>query len=112
MKRTGAIVEVPVGEGLAGRVVDGLGEPIDGAGPLKNVVRARAEVKAPGIIPRESVKEPVYTGLKAVDALIPIGRGQRELIIGEHQRTARHDSSMYLCARGTISRECPREGRA
>merc|ERR1719213_395854 len=85
VKRTGAIVDVPVGEGLLGRVVDGLGEPIDGAGPLKDVTRGRAEVKAPGIIPRQSVPEPVQTGLKAVDALIPIGRGQRELIIGDRQ---------------------------
>ena len=85
VKRTGAIVDVPVGKGLLGRVVDGLGEPIDGAGPLKDVVRGRAEVKAPGIIPRQSVSEPVQTGLKAVDALIPIGRGQRELIIGDRQ---------------------------
>ena len=85
VKRTGAIVDVPVGKGLLGRVVDGLGEPIDGAGPLKDVVRGRAEVKAPGIIPRQSVSEPVQTGLKAVDALIPIGRGQRELVIGDRQ---------------------------
>merc|ERR1712072_73551 len=85
VKRTGAIVDVPVGEGLLGRVVDGLGEPIDGAGPLKDVTRGRAEVKAPGIIPRQSVSEPVQTGLKAVDALVPIGRGQRELIIGDRQ---------------------------
>jgi len=85
VKRTGAIVDVPVGDGLLGRVVDGLGEPIDGGAPLENVVRQRAEVKAPGIIPRQSVSEPVQTGLKAVDALIPIGRGQRELIIGDRQ---------------------------
>ncbi|KAJ1453389.1 P-loop containing nucleoside triphosphate hydrolase protein [Pelagophyceae sp. CCMP2097] len=85
VKRTGNIVDVPIGKGLLGRVVDGLGEPIDGAGPLKDVTRSRAEVKAPGIIPRKSVSEPVQTGLKAVDALIPIGRGQRELIIGDRQ---------------------------
>ena len=85
VKRTGAIVDVPVGPGLLGRVVDGLGEPIDGGAPLSDVVRQRAEVKAPGIIPRQSVSEPVQTGLKAVDALIPIGRGQRELIIGDRQ---------------------------
>merc|ERR1719407_180108 len=85
VKRTGAIVDVPVGEGLLGRVVDGLGEPIDGAGPLKDVTRGRAEVKAPGIIPRQSVSQTGQTGLKAVDALIPIGRGQRELIIGDRQ---------------------------
>jgi len=83
--RTGAIVEVAVGEGLLGRVVDGLGDPMDGLGALKNVSSSRAEVKAPGIIPRQSVNEPVQTGLKAVDALIPIGRGQRELIIGDRQ---------------------------
>jgi F-type H+-transporting ATPase subunit alpha len=83
--RTGAIVDVPVGNGLLGRVVDGLGTPIDGKGPLTDVVRGRVEVKAPGIIPRKSVHEPVQTGLKAIDALIPIGRGQRELIIGDRQ---------------------------
>src|ERR1700741_4880241 len=85
VKRTGAIVEVPVGRGLLGRVVDGLGNPIDGKGPLTDVTRQRVEVKAPGIIPRKSVHEPVQTGLKAIDALIPIGRGQRELIIGDRQ---------------------------
>jgi F-type H+-transporting ATPase subunit alpha len=85
VKRTGSIVDVPVGNGLLGRVVDGLGTPIDGKGPLTDVVRGRVEVKAPGIIPRKSVHEPVQTGLKAIDALIPIGRGQRELIIGDRQ---------------------------
>jgi len=85
VKRTGAIVDVPVGRGLLGRVVDALGNPIDGKGPLKDVSRARVEVKAPGIIPRKSVHEPVQTGLKAIDALVPIGRGQRELIIGDRQ---------------------------
>jgi F-type H+-transporting ATPase subunit alpha len=85
VKRTGAIVDVPVGRGLLGRVVDALGEPIDGKGPLTDVTRARVEVKAPGIVPRRSVHEPVQTGLKAIDALIPIGRGQRELIIGDRQ---------------------------
>ncbi len=85
VKRTGAIVEVPVGRGLLGRVVDGLGNPIDGKGPLTDVVRTRVEVKAPGIIPRKSVHEPMQTGLKAIDALVPIGRGQRELIIGDRQ---------------------------
>jgi F-type H+-transporting ATPase subunit alpha len=83
--RTGSIVDVPVGNGLLGRVVDGLGTPIDGKGPLTDVVRGRVEVKAPGIIPRKSVHEPMQTGLKAIDALIPIGRGQRELIIGDRQ---------------------------
>ncbi len=86
VKRTGAIVDVPVGKGLLGRVVDPLGNPIDGKGPLTNVAeRRRVDVKAPGIIPRKSVHEPVQTGLKAIDSLIPIGRGQRELIIGDRQ---------------------------
>ncbi len=85
VKRTGAIVEVPIGKGLLGRVVDGLGNPIDGKGPIQASERRRVDVKAPGILPRESVKEPMQTGLKAIDALIPIGRGQRELIIGDRQ---------------------------
>src|SRR6202795_2680357 len=85
VKRTGAIVEVPVGKGLLGRVVDGLGNPIDGKGPLTDVKMQRVEVKAPGIIPRKSVHEPMQTGLKAIDSLVPIGRGQRELIIGDRQ---------------------------
>jgi F-type H+-transporting ATPase subunit alpha len=85
VKRTGKIMEVPSGEGLLGRVVDGLGNPIDGKGPLKNVKYQRVEVKAPGIIDRKSVHEPVQTGIKAIDSLIPIGRGQRELIIGDRQ---------------------------
>ncbi|HLF58360.1 MAG TPA: F0F1 ATP synthase subunit alpha [Alphaproteobacteria bacterium] len=85
VKRTGAIVEVPVGKGLLGRVVDALGNPIDGKGPIRDVKRTRVEVKAPGIIPRRSVHEPMQTGLKSVDSLIPIGRGQRELIIGDRQ---------------------------
>ncbi len=85
VKRTGAIVDAPVGKGLLGRVVDALGNPIDGKGPLKDVTRQRVEVKAPGIIPRKSVHEPVQTGIKALDALVPIGRGQRELIIGDRQ---------------------------
>jgi F-type H+/Na+-transporting ATPase subunit alpha len=85
VKRTGAIVEVPVGKGLLGRVVDGLGNPIDGKGPIKTDKMSRVDVKAPGIIPRKSVHEPMATGLKAIDALIPIGRGQRELIIGDRQ---------------------------
>src|SRR5213080_2401308 len=84
-KRTGAIVDVPVGRGLLGRVVDALGNPVDGKGPLADVTRTRVEVKAPGIVPRRSVHEPVQTGLKAIDALVPIGRGQRELIIGDRQ---------------------------
>jgi F-type H+-transporting ATPase subunit alpha len=85
VKRTGTIVDVPVGKGLLGRVVDALGNPIDGKGPIVAEKRSRVEVKAPGIIPRESVSEPVQTGLKAIDALVPIGRGQRELIIGDRQ---------------------------
>ena len=83
--RTGTIVDVPVGKGLLGRVVDGLGNPIDGKGPIEAAERRRVEVKAPGIIPRKSVHEPVQTGLKALDALVPVGRGQRELIIGDRQ---------------------------
>ena len=85
VKRTRAIVDVPVGKALLGRVVDALGNPIDGKGPVGDTERARIEVKAPGIIPRRSVHEPVQTGLKAIDTLIPIGRGQRELIIGDRQ---------------------------
>ncbi len=85
VKRTGAIVDVPVGKGLLGRVVDALGNPIDGKGPIVADKRARVDVKAPGIIPRNSVHEPMATGLKAIDALIPVGRGQRELIIGDRQ---------------------------
>jgi len=85
VKRTGAIVDVPVGEGLLGRVVDALGNPIDGKGPIDSEMRARVGVKAPGIIPRTSVNEPMLTGIKAVDSLVPIGRGQRELIIGDRQ---------------------------
>jgi F-type H+-transporting ATPase subunit alpha len=85
VKRTNAIVDVPVGKGLTGRVLDGLGQPIDGLGDLATTERHRVEVKAPGIIPRKSVRSPVQTGLKVVDSLIPIGRGQRELIIGDRQ---------------------------
>ena len=85
VKRTGAIVDVPVGKGLLGRVVDALGNPIDGKGPIEGTERRRVDVKAPGIIPRKSVHEPMATGLKSIDALIPIGRGQRELIIGDRQ---------------------------
>ena len=85
VKRTRAIVDTPVGKGLLGRVVDALGNPIDGKGPIKSAERKRVDVKAPGIIPRKSVHEPMATGLKAIDALIPIGRGQRELIIGDRQ---------------------------
>jgi F-type H+-transporting ATPase subunit alpha len=85
VKRTGAIVDVPVGKGLLGRVVDPLGNPLDGKGPIVGAERRRVDVKAPGIIPRRSVHEPMQTGLKAVDSLIPVGRGQRELIIGDRQ---------------------------
>jgi len=85
VKRTGSIVDVPVGRGLLGRVVDGLGNPIDGKGPIEDTERKRVEVKAPGIIPRKSVHEPMQTGLKSIDTLIPIGRGQRELVIGDRQ---------------------------
>jgi len=85
VKRTGDIVDVPVGKGLLGRVVDGLGNPIDGKGPIEGEERRLVELKAPGIIPRKSVHEPVQTGLKALDALVPVGRGQRELIIGDRQ---------------------------
>ncbi|MBS0960191.1 MULTISPECIES: F0F1 ATP synthase subunit alpha [Acetobacter] len=83
--RTGSVVEVPTGRSLLGRVVDGLGNPIDGKGPLADVEMRRAEVKAPGIMPRQSVSEPMQTGIKAIDALVPIGRGQRELVIGDRQ---------------------------
>ena len=85
VKRTGAIVDVPVGKGLLGRVVDALGNPIDGKGPIEGTERSLVEVKAPGIIPRKSVHEPMQTGLKALDSLVPVGRGQRELIIGDRQ---------------------------
>ncbi len=85
VKRTGTIVDVPVGKGLLGRVVDGLGNPIDGKGPIASTERRLVEVKAPGIIPRKSVNEPMQTGLKAIDSLVPVGRGQRELIIGDRQ---------------------------
>jgi F-type H+-transporting ATPase subunit alpha len=85
VKRTRAIVDTPVGKGLLGRVVDALGNPIDGKGPIQSTERKRVDVKAPGIIPRKSVHEPMASGLKAIDALIPVGRGQRELIIGDRQ---------------------------
>lgn len=85
VKRTGTIVDVPVGKALLGRVTDGLGSPIDGKGPIETSERSQVEMMAPGIIPRKSVHEPLYTGLKALDALVPIGRGQRELIIGDRQ---------------------------
>ena len=85
VKRTGQIVDVPVGEALLGRVVDALGNAIDGKGPIKSTERRRSQLKAPGVLPRRSVNQPMMTGLKAVDAMVPIGRGQRELIIGDRQ---------------------------
>merc|ERR1712000_647102 len=85
VKRTGEIVDIPVGPEMLGRVVDALGNPIDGKGPIQAKERRRVELKAPGIIPRQSVKEPMQTGIKALDGLVPIGRGQRELIIGDRQ---------------------------
>jgi F-type H+-transporting ATPase subunit alpha len=85
VKRTGSIVDVPIGMEMLGRVLDALGNPIDGKGPIITKQRQRVELKAPGIIPRKSVHEPMQTGLKAVDSLVPIGRGQRELIIGDRQ---------------------------
>ena len=85
VKRTGNIVDIPVGPAMLGRVVDALGNPIDGKGPIKAAERRRAQVKAPGVLPRQSVSEPMLTGLKSVDAMVPIGRGQRELIIGDRQ---------------------------
>jgi len=85
VKRTGSIVDVPIGDGMLGRVVDALGNAIDGQGPIKSDQRQSVELKAPGIIPRKSVHEPMQTGLKSVDSLVPIGRGQRELIIGDRQ---------------------------
>ena len=85
VKRTGSIVDVPIGKGMLGRVIDPLGTAIDGHGAIKSDMRQRVELKAPGIIPRKSVNEPMQTGLKSVDALVPVGRGQRELIIGDRQ---------------------------
>src|SRR5574337_1401914 len=85
VKRTGRIAEIPVGEALVGRVVNAIGQPIDGKGPIKSERNSRIEVVAPGVITRQSVREPLQTGIKAIDAMIPIGRGQRELIIGDRQ---------------------------
>ena len=109
VKRTRAIVDVPVGKGLLGRVVDALGNPIDGKGPIKSDERRRVDVKAPGIIPRKSVHEPMATGLKAIDSLIPIGRGQRELIIGDRQTgktaiVARHHPQPEAAQRSRTTR--------
>jgi F0F1-type ATP synthase alpha subunit len=89
VKRTGSIVSVPVGANMLGRVVDALGQPIDGLANFSENEQKRVEVKAPGIMPRESVRQPVQTGIKAIDSLIPIGRGQRELIIGDRQMVKR-----------------------
>ncbi|HSV08668.1 MAG TPA: F0F1 ATP synthase subunit alpha, partial [Candidatus Binatus sp.] len=85
VRRTGRIAEVPVGEALLGRVVNALGQPVDGKGPIKTTATRRIELKAPGIVARQPVREPLQTGIKAIDAMIPIGRGQRELIIGDRQ---------------------------
>lgn len=95
VKRTGSIVDVPAGKAMLGRVVDALGVPIDGKGALSDHERRRVEVKAPGIIERKSVHEPMQTGLKAVDSLVPIGRGQRELIIGDRQNWKNSNSYRY-----------------
>ena len=112
VKRTGAIVEVPVGKGLLGRVVDALGNPIDGKGPIKADERMRVDVKAPGILPRKSVHEPMATGLKAIDALIPIGRGQRELIIGDRQTGKTAVILDTFLNQKSINAEQRREGQA
>jgi F-type H+-transporting ATPase subunit alpha len=85
VKRTGRIAEIPVGEGVIGRVMNAIGQPLDGKGPIKSTERRRIEVRAPGVVDRQSVREPLQTGIKAIDAMIPIGRGQRELIIGDRQ---------------------------
>src|SRR5580698_4921659 len=85
VKRTGRILDVPVGEALIGRVVNALGQPVDGKGPIETPHRRRVEIKAPGILARQPVKEPLQTGIKAIDSMVPIGRGQRELIIGDRQ---------------------------
>src|SRR5208283_1047433 len=85
VKRTGSLLEIPVGEGLLGRIVDPLGRPLDGKGPIDVQETRPAEFKAPGVVQRQPVKQPMQTGLKAIDAMIPIGRGQRELIIGDRQ---------------------------
>ena len=114
VKRTGTIVDVPVGRGLLGRVVDALGNPIDGKGPIESDERRRVEVKAPGIIPRRSVHEPMQTGLKAIDSLIPIGRGQRELIIADRQIGRKFDSlpaCRYISSDVRPFKDWPREAR-
>ena len=112
VKRTGAIVDVPVGKGLLGRVVDALGNPIDGKGPIKATERRRVDVKAPGIIPRKSVHEPMSTGLKAIDALIPVGRGQRELVIGDRQTGKTAIILDTILNQKPIHDDGPREGKA
>src|SRR3569833_4301423 len=103
VKRTGAIVDVPVGKGLLGRVVDALGNPIDGKGPIKADVRKQVDVKAPGVIPRKSVHEPMATGLKAIDALLPIGRGQRELDNGERQQGKNESANETLLDKAPLT---------
>ena len=112
VKRTGSIVDVPVGKGLLGRVVDALGNPIDGKGPIEAKERRRVDVKAPGIIPRKSVHEPMATGLKAIDALIPIGRGQRELIIGDRQTGKTAVALDAILNQKTLNAQHRREGEA
>ena len=117
VKRTGRIAEVPVGEAVLGRVIDAVGEPIDGKGPINAKEFRKIELKAPGVIEREPVKEPMYTGYKAIDAMTPIGRGQRELIIGDRQigKTAlcvlmKFTAAMYIdrLLRGLVFRSIPK----
>eukprot|EP00922_Rhytidocystis_sp_ex-Travisia-forbesii_P035771 GHVS01053059.1.p1 GENE.GHVS01053059.1~~GHVS01053059.1.p1 ORF type:complete len:500 (+),score=74.78 GHVS01053059.1:133-1632(+) len=110
VKRTGTIVDVPIGPGLLGRVVDGLGIAIDGKGPIHATERRRVELKAPGIIPRKSVHEPVQTGLKCIDSLVPIGRGQRELIIGDKQ-TGKTAVALDMILNQKISNEVADESK-
>jgi F-type H+-transporting ATPase subunit alpha len=107
VKRTGAIVDVPVGKGLLGRVVDPLGNPLDGKGPIESTERRLVDVKAPGILPRKSVHEPVQTGIKAIDAMIPIGRGQRELVIGDRQT-----GKTAICIDAMLNQREPNEAAA
>ncbi len=105
VKRTKSIVDVPVGKGLLGRVVDALGNPIDGKGPIEATERRVADVKAPGILPRQSVHEPVQTGIKAIDAMIPVGRGQRELVIGDRQT-----GKTAICIDAMLNQKAANEG--
>ena len=104
VSRTGAIVDVPVGKGLLGRVVDPLGNPIDGKGPIESTERRLVDVKAPGILPRKSVHEPVQTGIKAIDAMIPVGRGQRELVIGDRQT-----GKSAICVDAMLNQRAPNQ---